>query len=230
MTITLDKVLLNHLLLIKMKNLGKTLLPLLLLLLTALPVLAVGEAKVNTVRQTAQEESMMGENNGISQTIRQEAQEEVRSGLKEKAANLAGRIDVRKQEIIRNHFGFIARRFQAAINRLGKIVIRIESRITKIEEDDSKINLTAIKKELVGIKESLNESSQQIEAIQAEAEKALTDDNTKQAFEEIREKTNEIKEELIENRQALSKIIGGIKGLGLGPKTAEPTEENQEAE
>jgi len=213
-----------------MKNLGKTLLPLLLLLLTALPVLAVGEAQVNSVRQETQEEAMMGENNGVNQAVRQETQEEVRSGLEGKDATLINKIDARKQETIRNNFGFIVRRFQAAVNRLGKIVIRIESRIAKIEEENSKINLTAVKKELVEIKESLNKSSQQIEKAQMEMEKTLTSNSPKQAFEEIKEMTDEIKKELIKNHQALSKIIGEIKGLRLGQTTTTPSIGVQEIE
>ena len=98
-----------------MKNIGKVILVISFLFLSALPVLAVNKTQVNAVR----EETTQGTGSGSITTTRQE------NTLETKVATFAGKLDVRKKEIIKNYFRLMIRRLQAAVNRLNKIIIRI---------------------------------------------------------------------------------------------------------
>jgi hypothetical protein len=189
-----------------MKNIGKIILAVFFIFLTALPVLAVGE------RVVTREENNQGTQSGLTKTIR----EEVKNEFKEKIATLSGKLEARKKEVIKNQFNFIIRRLKAATSRLNKIVIRIESRIDKIEANDKKIDLAAAKTELAKAKINLTKNNTEIEALQTEMETILEGDTPKEDFKEIKTKINEVKKSLLETRKALIKIIGEIKGLRIG--------------
>lgn len=201
-----------------MKNIGKVILVVSFLFLSALPIMAANKTQATAVR----EETSQGTGSGLMTTTRQE------NTLEAKVATFAGKLDVRKKGIIKNYFGLMIRRFQAAINRLNKIIIRVESRIGKIEETDKKINLTATKKQLTKAKESLNQNSLQIKEAETKMTTILEENNPKESFAEVKTMLNDIKKSLLETRKTLTKIIGDIKGLKVG-QTATPSAAVKEA-
>jgi len=218
---TLDKILLNQLLLIKMKNLGKIVLVVSFLFLSVLPVLAINEPKVSPLREEVREETSQGTESALIKAARQ--------GSEGKVATIAGKLDARKKEIIKNYFGLMIRRSEAAINRLSKIIVRIESRIGKIEETDKKIKLTVAKQQLAKAKESLNQNGLQIKEIQTQMATIMEEDSTKESFAEVKTMINDLKKSLLETRKILTKIIGDIKGLKVG-QTATPSAAIKEVE
>lgn len=133
--------------------------------------------------------------------------------IKDRRATVAARLTTRRQETIKFFFKRLAKRLQAAINRLRRLIARIESRLAKIEFAEDGINTTDVKATLVTAKEKLDESETALAEVQAGFKDVLANENPKEAFSDIKDLTQGIKRQLIEVHRLLVHVIGNIKGL-----------------
>lgn len=159
-----------------------------------------------------QEEATQGAGVGKRQAVGQE----VKENLQEKIATAQARLIERKKEIIRKYFGRMIIRIEAAINRLNRLITRIESRIVKIETNNEGIKTDPIKKEVEKAKTLLIDTANQINVLKNKMETVIEGNTPKDGFQEIKSELSEIKENLKEVHQTLVKVIGDIKGLRVG--------------
>lgn len=155
---------------------------------------------------------------------RQEKLQEIRTRVREKIearhkltqerrATVAARLTTRRQEKIKFFFNRLAKRLQAAINRLHRLIARIESRLAKIELAEDGIDTTDVKATLVTAKGKLDEAETALAETQAGFEDILANENPKEAFSDIRDLIQGIKRQLTEVHRLLVHVIGNIKGL-----------------
>ncbi|MCX6725830.1 MAG: hypothetical protein NT052_00735 [Candidatus Shapirobacteria bacterium] len=181
-----------------MKNSAKTFLVIIFLLIVTSPILAINSTA-----------SPNSSSSGLNKEIKIETAEE-------KVASIAGRLDVRKKEVIKNYFHLITTRIEAAINRLNKLVIRIESRIAKIEKSDKKIKVSSSKQQLIQAKENLASASAQLKEIENQMDIVIESNTPNEDFKKIKNMVTSLKKNLIETQKILTKVIGEIKGLQVG--------------
>lgn len=134
----------------------------------------------------------------------------------EKIASIEAKLNVRKKEIISNHFLRMTKRLEAAINRLNRLITRIESRITKIETNNENIKTEPIKKDIKKAKDKLLLATNKLNEAKIKIDDVLQNNTPKEAFAEVRNMIQEIKKDLVEVHRLLVKVIGDIKGLRVG--------------
>lgn len=208
-----------------MKKLLKTILFLSLLLFIITPVFAqtARTASCPTCSSTPQE--LQQENRQSLQEIKEgvlEYRETLREQIQERQATKAARLAERKRERIRLYFGRLTTRLQAAISRLERLISRIESRLSKIEEDNEDIDTAVVRKDLDTAKDKLASTSAALSQAKTSLEDILTANEPKEAFAEIRDLIQGIKQELIEVHRILVHVIGDIKGLRIGQGSVQP--------
>jgi septal ring factor EnvC (AmiA/AmiB activator) len=187
----------------KMKKIYPLILALLFFFLFTFPVRA------------ARNEATQGAATGVGQTVRQE-----------KIATIEARLNTRKKEIIRNHFLRMTKRLEAAINRLNRLITRIESRIAKIEANNKDINTEPIKKDIQKAKDKLLLATNKLNEAKIKIDGLLESNTPKETFTEVRNMIQEIKKDLVEVHRLLVKVIGDIKGLRVG-NSATPSAETE---
>ncbi|MCX6724856.1 MAG: hypothetical protein NTV20_02025, partial [Candidatus Shapirobacteria bacterium] len=187
-----------------MKNLGKFILALSFLFFIASPATAVGT-------QTATPGATTGLKKNVSQEVSQ-----VKEKIQERVATIEARLGARKKEIIRNYFTVMTRRLEAAINRLNRLITRIDSRIAKIEANNKDINTEPIKKDIQKAKDKLLLAPNKLNEAKIKIDGLLESNTPKESFAEVRDIIKEIKQDLIDIHQILVKVIGDIKGLRVG--------------
>jgi len=136
--------------------------------------------------------------------------------LQDRVASIEAKLNVRKKEIIRNHFLRMTKRLEAAIDRLNRLITRIESRIAKIEANNEDINIEPIKKDIQKAKDKLLLATNKLNESKIKIDDLLESNTPKEAFAEVRDIIQEIKKDLIEAHRLLVKVIGDIKGLRVG--------------
>jgi len=145
---------------------------------------------------------------------------EVRRDIKEsRENNVASReakfCEMRKGKI-KSYLERMLGRLSALVERLQKLIDRIESRIDKIEASEETIDLTGPKADLASAKTNLADAKIKLDSLNDDIDDFLTCDDPKGAFKTVREKVDEIKDDLKEVHRLLVHIIGNIKGLRVG--------------
>lgn len=159
-------------------------------------------------------------------TVRHEKLQEIRTRVREKIearhqliqehrATIAAQLTERRQERVRFFFNRLTERFQAAINRLRRLIARIESRLAKIETEEE-INTIVIRITLDTAREKLDEAETALVEAQTGFEDTLINENPKEAFADVRDLVRGIKQQLVEVHRLLVHLIGDIKGLRAG--------------
>lgn len=189
--------------------------------------LAVGTQTQTTTRTEVQERNEFG-NESLLMKLEQKRREiqtrvETRKErIATKAAEVRARLTERKRETVRNYFGIMYGRFQAAILRLERIADRIEARLDLLEEQGL---------EVIGEREKLAAAREQIEIAKGliadlndEVEEILASETPKDGFEEVKETMLEVRDILKDIHRLLVEIITSIKkGLLLPRPTGEAT-------
>jgi len=183
-----------------MKYFGKFILALSLFFLTVSPAMAVTQST----------------GAGNRQIIGQEIQQQTKERIQERVATIEAKLNVRKKEIIRNHFLRMTKRLEAAINRLNRLITRIESRIAKIEANNEDINTEPIKKDIQKAKDKLLLATNKLNEAKIKIDDVLQSNTPKETLAEVKNMIQEIKKDLVEVHRLLVKVIGNIKGLRVG--------------
>ncbi|MCJ7804215.1 hypothetical protein MUP35_00570 [Patescibacteria group bacterium] len=191
-----------------MKKLKRFILALLLFFFIFSPTIVLAEPNLIQTREENQNEAGQATATGVRETVREE--------IREKTATVQAFLSERKQEIVRNHFSRVVRRLTAAIDRLNRLINRLESRLAKVEQEDKNINTTLIKKDLASAKEKLDQAGIQLENVKTKMNEIIESKTPKEGFVEVKEMVGEIRESLVGVHQILVKIIGDIKGLRVG--------------
>jgi len=153
---------------------------------------------------------------GNRQTIGQEIQQQTKERIQERVATIEARLNARKKEIIGNYFLRMTKRLEAAINRLNRLITRIELRIAKIEANNEDINTEPIKKDVQKAKDKLLLTTNKLKEAKIKIDDVLQSNTPKEAFAGVRNIIQEIKKDLVEVHRLLVKVIGNIKGLRVG--------------
>ena len=136
--------------------------------------------------------------------------------IQERVATIEARLGARKKEIIRNYFTIMTRRSEAAIDRLNRLITRIESRIAKVEANNEDINTEPIKKDVQKAKDKLLLATNKLNEAKIKIDDVLQSNTPKETFAEVKNMIQEIKKDLVEVHRLLVKVIGDIKGLRVG--------------
>lgn len=211
------------------KLLGRTILVFSLSLFLVVPVSAKNEPLPSSIgiqaRPMISEAQTMvgtiapGAAQGRLEEIREkfrERREEIQEQIEERRGAIRERISEQKKIRIRNFFGRLTRRMEAAISRLERLIARIEARIAKIEAADSEIDTSDAKETLTEAKTKLTEVKAALADAQDGLEDILSAEDPKEAFRNARDLIKGIKEQLIEIHRLLVQAIGEIKGLRVG--------------
>jgi len=162
----------------------------------------------------------------LTATPASEKQEKRIEKLQDRVATVEAKLNVRKKEIIRNHFLRMTKRLEAAINRLNRLITRIESRIAKIEANNEDIKTEPIKKDIQKAKDKLLLATNKLNEAKIKIDGLLESSSPKETFTEMKNMIQEIKKDLIEVHRLLVKVIGDIKGLRVG-NSATPSAETE---
>ena len=100
------------------------------------------------------------------------------------------------------------RRFEAMVERLEKLIQRIEARMDKIGDAD--------KTDINEAKALLADTQENIDALNANFEEMLTSDTPREVFKDLGEQVRNIKKQLVDVHRFLVEIIGNLKGLRVG--------------
>lgn len=156
----------------------------------------------------------------FSDRFRQEEREELRE---EKRATIEAereerRVENREERLerMRNLFGIMIKRYEAAIARLEKLIAKIESRIAKIKEDDPAASVVAIESQIETAKGKLALLPAKIAKLESDFEALLASSTPKDAFKSLVKDATALKSDLKDIHKILVRIIGDIKGLRFG--------------
>lgn len=145
---------------------------------------------------------------------------DVRQDIKENIASREGQrqtnIAALRKDIVTNFFNMMLGRFEAAQDRLTKILTRIESRVAKIKSADPSKDLTPVDSEIASVKTALADNQTKIDTLKTDFDSAIASTTPKERFKTVFGDISTIKRDLESIRKSLSKIIGDIKGLHVG--------------
>jgi len=140
--------------------------------------------------------------------------------IKDRRASQAARLSDLRKSIIQKFFDQMVKRIEAAIERLNKLISRIESRIVKLKGEgkdtasiESQVNDAKIK--LASAKTKLQDAKTALDGV-------LSSNNPKDAFKQVRVKIQDVAKDLREVHKILVHLVGDIKGLRVG-QTGSPT-------
>lgn len=156
--------------------------------------------------------------------------EEIRNRIQVRQATRTARLQARNKVRIRTLYGRIEIRLNAAIERLNRLIERIETRLAIYKNNNPDLDFDSIESDIETAKDLLAQASASLEALKTNLEDVLASEDPKQGFAVIRESVKEIKDNLVEAHRLLVHIIGDIKGLRVGntgvqkdvPKPTEP--------
>ncbi|KKQ52736.1 hypothetical protein A2865_04195 [Candidatus Woesebacteria bacterium RIFCSPHIGHO2_01_FULL_39_17] len=134
----------------------------------------------------------------------------------EKRATREARLSEKRIERIRHFWQLLRRRLLAAVERLERLIGRIESRLAIIGGANEDLVLDDVLIQVADAKEMLAGVITNIEAADVEVETALASQEPKMAFEIVRSLVKEIKTDLMAIHRILVHVIGDIKGLRVG--------------
>jgi len=173
--------------------------------------------KVNQVRQEVRNEvrQKVDQAVGATNTIREERRVQVEQKLQE----IKNKYREQRQTRIAAYVEKMIARFNAAVERLEKLAVRIDSHLTNLET--KKVNVTEARALLITANTKIQEAKNSIALIRPTADSALQSDDIKMAFESARQIIDNAKTALKSVHAALVDVINSIKP-GLN-KTATTT-------
>lgn len=142
--------------------------------------------------------------------------QQVQAMIQEKKTERVERLNAVRRERILNFSNKMVVRLEATAERIEKLITRIEARITKIESEEGDIKLEPIKESLDEAKQKIALVKIDITKLKSEIDTMLTNENPKEAFENVRTSVAKIRDGLKETHSILVKLIGDIKGLRVG--------------
>jgi Skp family chaperone for outer membrane proteins len=172
------------------------------------------EAKRETVRERVEQK----------RAEIQQRMEERKEQMATRAAERRQRLAERKKALVRKFFSRMYRRFQAAVSRMERIADRIESRLGKMENRG--IDVTTLRSDLAGARDDIGVAEGMLQGLEEKVEEALSSDDPKTAFEEVRDIVHETRAMLKEIHRKLVDIIVAMKGINtsVDADTGEATE------
>lgn len=144
-------------------------------------------------------------------------QEAIGQRREERQASREARLTEVRSARIRSFSERLTARLQALIERLGTLITRIESRLLKIGEGTD-IDTVLIQGDLDTANTLLASAQATLNTIEIEV--ILEADNPKEAFQDIREAIQGIRDDLKQVHRILVSVIGDIKGLRVGAENA----------
>lgn len=129
--------------------------------------------------------------------------------LATRGAEARARLKERKRELIRNHYGRLNRRFQAAIARLEMIAERIESRLDLLADEGY-----AVEEQRAGVEKARSDievAKQLVSEAETEFGKAVDSETPIADFGAVKETMLNVKELLKDIHRQLTLIIQSIK-------------------
>lgn len=146
---------------------------------------------------------------GRLQGVKQQIRQKIATNEGQRKTNMN---NLRK-EIVTNFFDTMLKRFEAAQDRLTKILARIESRVGKIKTDNPTFDLTNVDAEIASTKLALTDNQTKIDTLKTDFDAAIASSTPKERFKTVLGDITTIKKDLENIRKSLSKVIGDIKGL-----------------
>ncbi|HJX59593.1 hypothetical protein A2V61_01525 [Candidatus Woesebacteria bacterium RBG_19FT_COMBO_47_8] len=138
-------------------------------------------------------------------------------------ATVAAKLSLIRRERVRTYWSRMLTRITAAIDRLQKLIERIEDRLAIIDSGDSDIDTTLAKGDLAEAKKLLNEAGVMLETAKGDIEIVLESEDPKFALGKVIDTVQDIKANLVEIHKLLVHAIGSIKGLRVGGDSPTPT-------
>lgn len=182
-------------------------------LISVITLVFTFQTSVNAATQSSVKTQQRIEDNT---TTKNQIKEEVRLRVEERKAAQEAGVNQRKRERLEYHWRLLGKRLLATIDRLETLVERIESRVAKIKEVNPATDTSDIEEQLTEAKEILTDAKLKYDEAQAEMQVLLDAEDSKDAFEELRETISDIKDLLVDAHRILVSIIEDIKGLRVG--------------
>lgn len=152
----------------------------------------------------------------LRKQLREERLENVKEKIAERKASQEAKLTDLRKEKIKSYFSKLQRRLLAAIERLEKLIDRIESRLAKIKEENGNVNTTQITTKIAEAKQLLESAKADLQTANDNLDDILESDDPKEAFGVVRSSVKSIKEKLVQVHRILVHFIGDIKGLRVG--------------
>jgi DNA repair exonuclease SbcCD ATPase subunit len=146
------------------------------------------------------EESVPAENTSVLRMNQEE-----RMGQR---AERRGVLSTQLQERITNLANNIKGRFTAAIERLGKIIVRLDSRIEKLKAND--VDTAAAEAKLADAKDTLEEAKERVANLES-FWAAISGDTPRESFAAIREEFKAIRDLLQKTRAEILETVALLK-------------------
>jgi len=147
---------------------------------------------------------------------REEFREEKKATIEAKRLELRNENRDERHTKISNLFGVMLKRYEDAIERLNKLVTKIESRLAKIKADDPAKNVTAIETQIKNAKDKLALVPAKIDTLKTDFDAMLASTTPKDLFKTVLADAKAIKSDLKDVHKILVHVIGDIKGLRIG--------------
>lgn len=132
-----------------------------------------------------------------------------------KATMEAKLLQIRKTQVTKL-FGITYKRYMAAITRLEKLIVRINSRLAIYKSNNPDVDVTDIETQIASATTMLAEAKTALEAVKTNLPTVLESDTPKESFSVLKEELGAVKEQLKEVHSILVHVIGDIKGLRVG--------------
>lgn len=149
-----------------------------------------------------------------STTLKQRLEERREDRIEKIRENGDDRLSKLREDIekrIEKHAEWMIQRFNAAVERLEKLSVRIESRIAKLKAEGK--NVTEAEKLVASAKIEIGQAIDGIAKIEVAFETALSAENLRGAFNEVRILADAVREDLIAAHKALMSTLPLIKSL-----------------
>lgn len=150
------------------------------------------------------------------QNLSQQNKIELQQRLEEKKASKEAKLSERSRTRLRFYWGRLIIRLEAYINRLDKLIQRIDNRIIYIKENNQNINTDKIEATLQEAKDKLADTSSLLDTQDINFESLLALNSPKEVSKQIKDDVKQIRSNLVEVHGLLVKVIGDIKGLRVG--------------
>ncbi len=160
---------------------------------------------------------------GQKQLAKENIKAEIQRRVEDRKASQEAKVANKKRERIRNHWEMLEKRISATIERLNRLVTRIESRLAKISQDNPEMDFSPIQTNVNEAKVLLDNANVMLEEASFELDSLLEAENPKIAFESLRTTIGDIKDTLTEAHRILVHVIGNIRGLRVGKNSVNPT-------
>lgn len=168
------------------------------------------------------------------QQVIQQRREEIQSRIElrreeiaTRVAEVRRRLTERRRALIRRFFGQMLLRFKAAIARMRRLANRIESRLDKMQGRG--IDVADLRDDLEETRDNIAVAEGLLDGLEERLEEALASDDSKAAFEVVRDTIYEVRDSLKEIHHQLVVIITQMKASAAeAAAEATPSAESSE--